>query len=107
MFLKGTWTFPNEKDLRQKMDKAMEFLSVGVEKSYFRKRAHERVQFFDAFFKVLDLKDFNWDHFIEKHRTIGCRVGRHMLAGGYYDQFLTFHGKGLDKRLEKTMKTLE
>jgi hypothetical protein len=104
IFMKGDFTFFNEMDLRKRMSKALEFLNLGQSKSCFRKSFHLKLQFFDAFFKLLDLKSFNWEHFMSKHNSDGCILGRHILQSDYYQQMVTFHGKGLDKEVYKVRK---
>lgn len=99
-FKDGKFVFDNESMLRNKISKGLEFLKIGTNKGYFKKTHHYKTSFFDAFFKLMDLKRFDWEHLIKKHEKYGCVLARHINSSGYYGQLLTFHGKDLDKDMD-------
>jgi hypothetical protein len=100
-FLKGTFSFDSEIDLIKRIEKAHIFLDLGKKKFLFTKKKHMRVPFYDGFFRLLEMKDFDWDYFINKHIEIGCPITKHIDATGYYNQLHTFYFHDKKKPREK------
>jgi hypothetical protein len=93
LFKLGKFVFHNEEKVRHKVKCASEFLNLLTELGLLKPKKYRSTQFYDAYFKLMDIKDFDQNIMLAKVKKFGMHLLESSNMNSYYTQINTLYTK--------------